>query len=110
MELVAGRFKESGNPDRPLSNEERTLMQRDLNIVYNQMVKEIAKNRNMPIEKVQQLADGSSMPGTLALKNGLIDALGGRNVAQSWFAEKLDKDTEDINFCNPVWFVPDEEK
>lgn len=109
IELVAGRFKDVGNPDRPLSNEERALFQRDLNIVYNQMVEEISKNRNMPIEKVRQLADGSSMPGTLALRNGLIDELGGQETAHAWFAKKLDKSKDEIEFCKPVWSVPDEE-
>jgi protease-4 len=109
IELVAGKFKEVGNPDRPLSNEERALFQRDLNIVYNQMVEEISKNRNMPIEKVQQLADGSSMPGTLALENGLIDELGGQEAVHTWFAKELDKNNDEIEFCKPVWSIPDEE-
>ena len=109
IELVAGKFKEVGNPDRPLSNEERALFQRDLDIVYSQMVEEISKNRNMPIEKVRQLADGSSMPGTLALKNGLVDELGGQETARAWFAKKLDIENDEIEFCKPVWSVPDEE-
>ena len=108
VELVAGKFKEVGNPDRPLSSEERALFQRDLNIVYNQMVEEISKNRNMPIEKVRQLADGSSMPGTLALKNGLIDQLGGQETVRVWFAKKLNINNDEIEFCKPVWYISDE--
>lgn len=109
VELVAGRFKELGNPNRPLSNEEHALIQRDLNIIYNQMVREIAENRSMPIEKVQQLADGSSMAGILALKNGLVDELGGQETARAWFAKKLNMDNSKVEFCRPVWNVPSEE-
>jgi len=109
IELVAGRFKEVGNPDRSLSDEERSLFQRDLDIVYNQMVEEISINRKMPIDKVKKLADGSSMPGTLALKNGLVDELGGQETARMWFAKKLNIPNEEVEFCRPVWSVPGEE-
>ena len=109
IELVAGRFKETGNPDRPLSKEELALFQRDLNIVHNQMIEEISKNRNMPIEKVRQLADGSSAPGILALKNGLIDELGGQETVRVWFAKKLNIENNEIEFCKPVWNISYEE-
>jgi len=109
VELVAGKYKEVGNPDRPLSNEERGLFQRDLNIIYSQMVEKISKNRKMPIEQIRQLADGSSMPGTLALKNGLIDELGGQETVRAWFAKKLDLENNEIEFCKPVWSVSDKE-
>ena len=102
VELVAGRFKNAGNPDKKLTNEERTLFQRDLNILYQKFIELISENRNMPIEKVRQLADGSTLPGILAIKQGLIDQLGDQETAREWFAKQLDEDIDEIEFCDPV--------
>ena len=102
VELVAGRFKNAGNPDKKLTNEERTLFQRDLNILYQKFIELISENRNMPIEKVRQLADGSTLPGILAIKQGLIDQLGDQETAREWFAKQLDEDIDKIEFCDPV--------
>lgn len=102
IELVAGRFKNAGNPDKKLTNEERALFQRDLDIVHQQMIATIAKNRKMSIEKVRQLADGSTSPGILAIKQGLIDQLGDQETAREWFAKQIDEDINEIGFCDPV--------
>jgi len=59
----------------------------------------VSENRNLPIEDVARLADGSSMLGELALKNKLIDQLGDQNTARVWFAEKLGMDAVDVVFC-----------
>ena len=56
----------------------------------------------MPIEKVRQLADGSTLPGILAIKQGLIDQLGDQETAREWFAKQLDEDIDEIVFCDPV--------
>jgi len=62
-------------------------------------VAEVAENRNLPIETIAKLADGSSMPGKLALEAGLIDAVGNREVARAWFANQLGMSPEEIVFC-----------
>lgn len=75
--LSSGKFKDSGDPDKNLSAEEKTLFMRDVNIMHQNLVNDIAQNRNLDVKKVQDLADGSTMLGEAALKNGLIDAIGG---------------------------------
>ncbi len=99
VSLSSGKYKDYGNPDKPLTAEERALLERDLKIYHDQFVKEVSENRNLPIEDISKLADGSSMPGELALQNKLIDALGDQETARAWFAEKLEKNSEDIIFC-----------
>lgn len=99
VSLSSGKYKDYGNPDKPLTAEERALLERDLKIYHEQFVKEVSENRNLPIEDVAKLADGSSMPGELALQNKLIDALGDQETARAWFAGELGKSKEEIIFC-----------
>lgn len=99
VSLSSGKYKDYGNPDKPLTADERALLERDLKIYHDQFVKEVAENRNLPVEDISKLADGSSMPGELALQNKLIDALGDQETARAWFAGQLGKSSEEIVFC-----------
>ncbi len=74
--LSIGKYKDMGDPDKPLTAEEKSLIMRDLQITHNNFVKMVAENRNLELSKVEKLADGSSMPGEMALQNGLIDEIG----------------------------------
>lgn len=82
--LSAGRFKDVGNPGRPLSQEEKNLLMRDVNIMHKNFIKLVAENRKLDIEKVSKLADGSSMLGEMALENGLIDEVGGMREVEEY--------------------------
>lgn len=99
VSLTSAKFKDYGNPDKPLTADERMLLERDLKIYHSQFVREVAENRNLSIEQVAKLADGSSMPGTLALENRLIDELGDKETARAWFAAQLELPLEEISFC-----------
>lgn len=97
--LASAQFKDYGDPDKPLTSAERILIERDLKILHEQFVKEVAENRGLSLEQVAKLADGSSMPGELALKNKLVDALGDQETARAWLAEKLGLSIEKVVFC-----------
>ncbi len=99
VSLTSGKFKDYGTPDKPLTAEERTLLERDLSIWHDEFVRQVANNRNLPIEDVAKLADGSSMPGSLALEAKLIDAVGDKEVARKWFAEELGISSDEVVFC-----------
>ena len=99
MQLSSAPFKDYGDPNKPLTAAERALFERDLKIYHEEFVRQVAKNRNMPVEEVAKLADGSSMQGTLALERGLIDALGNQAATRAWFAKQLDLTIPDIQFC-----------
>ena len=99
IQLTSARFKDYGDPDKPLTFAERSLIERDLKIYHDHFVKIVSENRNLPVEQVAKLADGSSMPGSLALKNGLIDALGDQETARDWFAKKLEISPKEVIFC-----------
>ncbi len=51
------------------------------------------------MEDVAKLADGWSMPASLALENKLIDAIGDKEDVRAWFAKQLDIAPEDVVFC-----------
>ena len=79
--VKSGRFKDTGNPLRPLSAEERTLLQGMLDDVLAQFVDAVARGRKMDHAAVRRLADGRIFSGAQALKAGLIDQLGGLDLA-----------------------------
>jgi len=97
--LSSAPFKDYGDPNKPLTAAERVLIERDLRVYHDEFVRQVAENRNMPVEDVAKLADGSSMPGALALEHGLIDALGNQAATRTWFAEQLGLSPTDIEFC-----------
>ncbi len=89
ISLSSGPFKDSYNPDKPFTEAERTLAKRDLQILLDVLVGQIAQNRHLATSTVRKLADGSSMPASLALQNGLIDQVGDEETARAWFSEKI---------------------
>jgi protease-4 len=88
-QLTAGKYKDSGNPDKPLTVEEKKLFLRDINIVYENFIEAVSQNRNMPLEKVRALADGSTMLGEEAMKQGLIDEIGDMDEAQAYITKTI---------------------
>jgi len=94
--LSTGKFKDYGNPEKSLTLEERELLMRDLNIMLDNFVKEVAENRGLDINKVRVLADGSTMPGQMALDNRLIDRIGGMPEVKEYLKKKIG---EEVNVC-----------
>ena len=78
-----------------MTAEERELLIRDLDIMHDNFVKAVAENRSLDINKVRALADGSSMPGEMALANGLIDRIGGIDEVRAYLKEKIGQDVND---------------
>jgi len=99
VQLTTGKFKDIGSPNRPITDEERELLQSDLQVVHNEFVSVVANYRDMEFSAVAALADGYSHPGSRALELGLIDSLGTREKAKEVFAEILDKSIDEIIFC-----------
>jgi len=93
-QLSAGKFKDTGDYDKSLTPEEKELLMRDVNILHENFIKAVAENRKMDIEKVRELADGSSMPGQMALENNLIDKIGGMDEVKEYLKEKIGGEAE----------------
>jgi len=74
--IKSGQFKDALNPARPLTDEERELLQAMIDDVYDQFVHMVAEGRGMGREEVLQYADGRILTGRQALEAGLVDELG----------------------------------
>jgi len=94
IELNSGKFKDTGNPDKSLSQEEIALYRRDIVIAKDYFVQMVAENRKLSIAEVSKLADGSTLMGDAALKAGLIDKIGSYYDAKEFIKEKIGSDVE----------------
>jgi protease-4 len=75
--IKSGKFKDIGSPTRKMTEEERTLIQAIVDDIYDQFVQVIALNRKIPLQNIQQMADGRVFSGRQAKERGLVDGLGG---------------------------------
>ncbi len=67
--------------DRSLTSKEKTRVQLGINKVYDVFLDRVAKGRGLSIEKVEGLASGRVWTGNQAKENGLVDSIGGLNMA-----------------------------
>lgn len=74
--LKEGRLKDMGSGLRPLTPEERTLIQGYMREAYELFVARVAEGRRLPEDKVRPLADGRIYSGTQAIALGLADREG----------------------------------
>ncbi|MCK4554831.1 signal peptide peptidase SppA, partial [Candidatus Parcubacteria bacterium] len=93
-QLSVGEFKDMFNLDKSLTAEEKQLIMRDIKILHEDFIQAVAENRNLDIEKVRQLADGSSVLGQMALENGLIDKIGSFQEVKEYIEEKIGEEME----------------
>lgn len=79
--LKSGKFKDAGSETRPMTAEEKELMQGLIDNVYGQFLKAVAEGRKLPVERVKPYADGRVLSGEQAQQLGFVDKLGGLDVA-----------------------------
>lgn len=75
--IKSGPFKDTGDPSRGLTQEERRLLQELIDDTYSQFVDAVVEERGLTREAVLGLADGRVFTGRQALEHGLVDVLGG---------------------------------
>ena len=71
--ITAGKNKNMGNYNSPLTEEQRAIMQSIADEAYEQFTGIVADSRKMNIADVKTLADGRIYTAAQAKKNGLID-------------------------------------
>lgn len=101
--IKSGAFKDAGSPVRPMSSEERQLLQNLVDDVHLQFVEDVARGRNLAEEEVKKLADGRVFTGRQAQELKMIDRLGGLQDAIDLLAEQA-------NIEGPPQIVQEEEK
>jgi protease-4 len=79
--VKSGPFKDIGQPLRPMTPPERSLLQAMVDDVYRQFVDAVATGRRLDPKRVRELADGRLFSGAQAKAVGLVDELGGLSSA-----------------------------
>ncbi|MDD2557810.1 MAG: signal peptide peptidase SppA [Desulfuromonadaceae bacterium] len=96
--IKSGTFKDIGSPVRDMTSEEQALLQGVIDDVYAQFVAAVAIGRDLEPAVVRKLADGRIFSGSQAKEAGLVDELGGLQVAIEYAARRvgIDGDPEVI--------------
>lgn len=79
--VKSGRLKDIGSPSRPITAEEREMLQAMIDDVHSQFIKAVAESRKLPEEAVRAIADGRIFSGAQAKELKLIDQFGNLNDA-----------------------------
>lgn len=74
--VKSGKYKDTGNPFREFTAEDRVLWQDLINEAYAAFVLVVAEGRNMSEADVRAVADGRICSGRQAQEMGLVDSLG----------------------------------
>jgi protease-4 len=75
--VKAGEHKDIGNPTRPMSPEERRILQSLLDDVHAQFITAVAQGRHLDRNAVLAFADGRIVSGAQAKELRMVDDLGG---------------------------------
>ncbi|MBO6540528.1 MAG: signal peptide peptidase SppA [Rhizobiaceae bacterium] len=81
-------LKAEPSPFSPTTEEERAMIRAMIMDSYDWFVDLIEERRPLSRAEVLTLADGSVFTGRQALKNKLVDALGGEDEVRAWLNEK----------------------
>ena len=86
--ISRGKFSRIDSEYGPLSADERTKLQAEIEIFYKGFVERVASARKRKYEEVEPLAQGRVWLGAQALKNGLVDEIGGLDRAVDLIKER----------------------
>jgi protease IV len=91
-----GRHAELYSPERPFNESERAKLQAGIEAFYNRFVENAAAARHMTPDKLDSVAQGRVWTGQQAKQVGLVDALGGLDVALAAAKQRagIDPDAE----------------
>ncbi len=91
--VKTGKHSDLGSIYRPLTADERAVIQQEVEHVYDVFTKKVAEGRKKTQAEIDSIGQGRVWSGTDAMKIGLIDAFGGLNdaIADAAKMAKLDK-------------------
>jgi protease-4 len=74
--VKSGKFKDTGNPYREMTDEEKKYFQETIDDVYQQFLHVVETERNLTHDVARKLADGRVFTGRKAYEEHLVDTLG----------------------------------
>lgn len=106
--VKSGTLKDIGSPVRPMTDEERKVLQAMIDRLYNQFVGVVvtarAGKQGLDEARIRELSDGRVFTGDEALQNGFVDELGNERTAVLAAARLVNIEGE------PVVVEPPQEK
>ena len=87
--LIAGKYKDVGDPFTTLGLQEKKLLQDYLDRLHDYFISAVAENRGLSEKKVREIATGMFYLGSEAKELGLVDVLGGKEEAIKIIEEEL---------------------
>lgn len=94
--LTTGEFKDLASPANELTEEEREILNSQIEQSYDQFVSAIVAGRDLTEERVRELGDGRTYTGEQAAENGLVDELGGLEQAAAEARELAEIDQAEV--------------
>lgn len=85
-----GQFADLNNNSRPKTEDELALIQNMVDSIYERFITNVATARNLPKEKVAEIAQGRVWSGVNAQELGLVDEITGIEGAIKFAAEKAE--------------------
>ncbi len=102
---VSGELKDMGSPFKEPSIRERETFQALIDKMKVFFVEEVALNRNMTLEKVDELATGEVFLGNEAVKLGLADAIGTKEDAIRYIGKKINSTAYEVDYRERKTFM-----
>ena len=104
--IKSGEFKDIGNSFRQITPEEREIFQSLVDESYGEFVDVISSGRDIPEDRVREIADGRIYSGDRARELDLVDSFGGLDEAAN-IAEDLaeTQDTTVVRYVQPPTFT-----
>lgn len=102
--LTRGEHKDIGSPARAMTDEEKRILQEQVDMIYERFIADVADGRTgLDADQVRDLATGLTYPGEEALRLGLIDELGSYSDALDVAADLAGLDLEDygVTYLQP---------
>jgi protease-4 len=79
--VKTGPYADNGTFTRPMSDNEKKMIQASIDMIYSQFKQRVAEGRKLDTAYVDSIAQGRVWTGTRAVEIGLVDRLGGLDEA-----------------------------
>ncbi len=86
--VKTAKLADSQTVSRPKSPQELAVYQSSVNRLYSLFLSKVAQGRNLPAQKVADIAQGRVWSGVAAKEIGLVDEIGGIDAAISYAAKQ----------------------
>ena len=94
--LKRGYFADIDTDYRSMTPEEREKLRSDIEVFYNGFVTKVAEARSRPFEEIHEVAQGRVWMGSQALRNGLVDEIGGFDRAIAMIKQSAGLEEDDL--------------